>query len=105
MDKYEPKIGDVILHQGEPYVVVKLVSFENASSCTYSRRYLLCNESYIRNNESMAMNDLETNGVWLNISGMDFPVICKVDSAPYEIKTIEVLEFRKKTPKTITVYE
>ena len=51
------------------------------------------------------MSDLEKHGRWVIICGTEFPVIEKVDAAPFSIESIECRLIRQKTAKTVTVYE
>ena len=64
MDKYIPKIGDVVLDNGMPVVVVTMVSYEDAGSCGYARKYLLCDEEYIKENQGIVtIKDIEQIGM------------------------------------------
>ena len=91
MDKYIPSIGDVVFDNGIPVVVIKMVSYEDAGSCGYARKYLLCDEKYIRENQGIVtIKDLEQYGRWVSINGLPFPDIDKVnDIAPYNISQVE----------------
>ena len=51
------------------------------------------------------MSDLEQHGRWVTIHGTKFPVIEKVDVAPFYIETVECRMIRQKVAKTVTVYE
>ena len=51
------------------------------------------------------MSDLEQHGRWVTIRGTEFPVIEKVDTAPFSIENVECRMIRQKVAKTVTVYE
>ena len=107
MSKYIPNIGDVVIDNDIAVVVVKMVSYEDVGSCSYDRKYLLCEENYIRDNQGIiTMKDLENNGRWVTIRGMEFPDIQKPErGVPYKINNVEALNITQKTAKTVTVYE
>lgn len=107
MDKYIPKIGDVVLDNGIPVVIVKMVSYEDAGSCSYARKYLVCEENYIRENQGIiTMLDLEQRGRWISITGSIFPDIKKADNiAPYNINQVNSYNIKQKVAKTVTIYE
>ena len=44
--KYIPQIGDVVLDNNIPMVVVTMKSYEDVGSCGYDRKYFLCEEEY-----------------------------------------------------------
>ena len=103
---YKPEIGDVVKDNGYPVVVVDLKNYENVGSCSYDRKYLLCDLEYLENNQGIiTMSDLEQHGRWVTIRGTEFPVIEKVDTAPFSIENIECRMIRQKVAKTVTVYE
>ena len=103
---YKPGIGDVIKDNGNPVVVVDLKNYENVCSCSYDRKYLLCDLEYLKNNQGIiTMPDLQQHGRWVTIRGTEFPVIEKVDVAPFSIENGECRMIRQKVAKTITVYE
>lgn len=89
MEKYIPTIGDVVLYGGgtAPKVVVDMISHENFGSCCYDRKYFLCDESFIKNNNGMISNkEIERHGIWVEFRGMNIPDIRKCeDIAPYAI--------------------
>ena len=61
---------------------------------------------YLENNQGIiTMPDLEQHGRWVTIRGTEFPVIEKVDTAPFSIENVECRMIRQKVAKTITVYE
>lgn len=107
MNDYRPNIGDVILDNGFPNVVVQMINYEDCGSCGYDRKYLLCEEEYIKNNQGIStIKDLEQHGRWVKISGSVFPDIQKVDCiAPYNINKLECLQINQKVAKTVTIYE
>ena len=103
---YRPEIGDVVKDNGCPVVVVDLKNYENSGSCSYDRKYLLCDLKYLQNNHGIVtMSDLEQHGRWVTIRGTEFPIIEKVDIAPFCIENVECLIIRQKVAKTVTVYE
>ena len=51
------------------------------------------------------MSDLEQHGRWVTVRGSEFPVIEKVDVAPFSIETVECRMIRQKVAKTVTIYE
>ena len=60
----------------------------------------------IKNNQGViTMSDLEQHGRWVFVCGTEFPVIEKVDTAPFSIKNVECRMIRQKVAKTVTVYE
>lgn len=107
MEKYIPKVGDVIENNLFPEVVVKMVSNETIGSCCYDRKYLLCPEQFIKEHSGLLpISDLEKCGRWVEIIGSEIPdMIQSRTSAPYHIEQIEACNIRQKTAKTITVYE
>lgn len=107
MSKYIPNIGDVILDNGVPHVVICIESYEDVGSCSYDRKYLLCSEDYIKNNQGDSKrSDIEKYGRWLIIKGTHFPDIQKVnDIAPYNINKIDAYSINQKVAKTITIFE
>lgn len=103
---YIPQIGDVVKDNGYPVVVVDLKNYENSGDCAYDRKYLLCDLKYLQNNQGIVtMSDLEQHGRWVTIHGTKFPVIEKVDIAPFSIETVECRMIRQKVAKTVTIYE
>ena len=108
---YKPSIGDVVLDNNIPMVVVALESNENVGSCSYDRKYLLCEESYMKeykehNISTISLEKIMQHGRWVTIYGTKFPEIHKCeDIAPYEIHPIRAYSFRQKEAKTITVYD
>jgi len=105
MSIYIPEIGDVVIDNDMPVVVVKMINYEDCGSCGYDRKYLLCDESFFeRSEELVTISMLESVGRWVTIQG-SFPDIQKVDVAPYDIKKVEAFSVRQKRARTITVYE
>lgn len=108
---YKPSIGDVVLDNDIPMVVVALENNENVGSCSYDRKYLLCEESYLReykeyNISTITLEKIMQHGRWVTICRTKFPEIHKCeDIAPYEIHPICAYSFRQKEAKTVTVYE
>lgn len=106
MGKYIPEIGDVVIDNDMPVVVVKMINYENCGCCGYDRKYLLCDVSFFeRSEELVTVAMLESVGRWVTIQGSEFPYIQKVDIAPYDVKNVEAINIRQKKAKTITVYE
>ena len=105
---YIPSIGDVIMYCGRPAVVMYLKKYEPIGSCSYDRKYLLCDLDYLENQQGLiTMSDLEKHGSWFTVQGQCFPDIEKVDVAPFDIENVECMRVRRKTAKTVTttVYE
>lgn len=103
---YRPGIGDVVKDNGNPVVVVDLKNYENIDSCAYDRKYLIVSLDYLEKNQGIiTMSDLERHGRWVTIHGTEFPVIEKVDVAPFSIETVECRMIRQKIAKIVTVYE
>ena len=103
---YKPGIGDVVKDNDYPVVVVDLKNYENVGSCSYDRKYLLCDLGYLENNQGIiTMSDLEKHGRWVTIRGTEFPVIEKVDTAPFSIENVECRMIQQKVAKTVTIYE
>lgn len=103
---YRPEIGDVVKDNGCPVVVVDLKNYENVGDCAYDREYLLCDLKYLENNQGIVtMKDLKQHGRWVAICGTEFPVIEKVNTAPFCVENIECRMIRQKVEKTVTVYE
>lgn len=107
MNEYRPEIGDVILKNDIPMVVISMTNYEDIGSCGYDRKYLLCKQSFIEKCEGLVtMSDIEKSGEWVTVMGSEFPLMQKAESiAPYEVKKIEVVNFRQKKGKTVVVYE
>lgn len=107
MSKYIPSVGDVVLYNGFPNVVVSMQSYEDYGSCSYDRRYLLCKEEYIKNNQGdIKFSELKRHGEWLSFKGSSFPEIQKIDDiAPYNIDKIDVYSIIQKVAKMVTIYE
>ena len=103
---YRPEIGDVINVNDHSVVVVALKNYENIASCGYNRMYLVCDLDYLEKKQGIVMmSDIEQHGRWITIRGTEFPVIEKVDVAPFSIEKVECRVIRQKTAKTVTVYE
>jgi len=52
------------------------------------------------------MDDLKKHGRKVEIRGIEFPVIEKVENvAPYNIEKINAIKISQKKAKTVTVYE
>ena len=104
----ELKIGEVILDEEKiPYVVVFEENFENferMSSCSYDRRYFVCEEKWLREHQGLlCMGELEHHGYYIPVTGLYFPDIERAGVAPYEIKEVKTFNFRQKVAKTKTV--
>ena len=83
---YKPGIGDVVKDNGYPVVVVDLKNYENVGSCSYDRKYLLCDLKYLENNQGIiTMSDLEQHGRWGFVCRAEFPAIEKVDTTQFSI--------------------
>ena len=104
---YIPKIGDVVKDNSYSVVVVDMKNYENTGSCSYDRKYLLCDLEYLEQNQGIVtMSDLEQHGRWVTILGTKSPYIEKVtDVTPFCIENVECKLIRQKVAKTITVYE
>ena len=104
---YIPVIGDVVKDNGYSVVVVDMKNYENMGSCSYDRKYLLCDLEYLKQNQGIVtMSDLEQHGRWVTIRGTEFPYIEKVtDVAPFSSENVECKMIRQKTAKTVTVWE
>ena len=106
--KYIPQIGDVVLDNNIPMVVVTMKSYEDVGSCGYDRKYFLCEEEYFHK-LSGCMTTIEAmdgHGRWVQVRGTEFPNIKQVmDIAPYEIIPIQGFHVRQKEAKTVTIYE
>lgn len=97
---YIPEIGDVVKDNDYPVVVVDLKNYENSGDCGYDRKFLLCDLKYLENNQGIVtMKDLEQHGRWVTIRGTKFPIIEKVDVAPFCIENVECLMIRQKSNK------
>lgn len=104
---YIPAIGDVVKDNGYSVVVVDTINYENVGSCSYDRKYLLCDLEYLEQNQGIiTMSDLERHGRWVIIRGNEFPYIEKVANVvPFSVENIECRMIRQKVPKTTIVYE
>ena len=106
-DKFE--VGDVIKYEGATYVIADMKNHERCGDCSYNREYLLCYEKDMHDYcGEVKKRDLEVNGFWLQVTGIDFPAFKKVKGiAPYEITTVEYVNIRQKKVKvkTIKVFE
>ena len=97
---YIPAIGDVVKDNGYSVVVVDMNNYENIGSCSYDRKYLLCDLEYLEQNQGIVtMSDLEQHGRWVTIRGTEFPYIEKVDAAPFSIEIVECRSIRQKRQK------
>ena len=106
MSKYIPEIGDVVKDNGIPVVVVKMKKYETIGDCSYDRKYLLCEEKFLNENQgNIEMGELEQHGRWVTIRGTVFPDIEKVNVAPYDIHPVECCFVRQKQARMVTVYE
>ena len=107
MEKYHPKVGDVVTIDGrEPMVVTRIDKHEGVGSCCYDREYILCDEKVMRNLDGLVTSDRLQTGI-AGCRGMNFNLDFKKveDIAPYEIKPVEAFLIRRKTQKTVTVWE
>lgn len=103
MSKYVPEIGDVVLWNSIPMVVMAVKCREFLGSLYYDREYLLCEEELLHDKVVMTPEELGKSGIWVQVKG-EFPDIKKAhDIAPYEIKPVTVLKVRQKKAKTITM--
>ena len=51
---------DVVRDNGYPVVVVDLKNYENVGSCSYDRKYLLCDLEYLENSAFFILNQQNT---------------------------------------------
>ena len=116
INMYHPALGDIVAieygltDEGTPAtincVVIKIINNEDRSSVTYDREYWLCEISCFEDSLSHMVKDLQPFIHKVRATGVYFPKFEKVeDIAPYEVKSLEAIELRQKTPKTIVVYE
>lgn len=107
MKKYIPQMGDVIMDDGIPMVVVTIKNHERIGDCSYDREYFICEEEYIRKCGCLScMDEMKQHGRWIRITGNKFPDIEQAEGyAPYEITPVESYKFRRKKAKNITIYE
>ena len=103
----ELRVGDVVYYNEKLMIVVACENHENIGSCSYDRKYLICEKDYINNNQNTiySKDDIEKHGYWIEIHGMEFPDFERADVAPYEVTEIPSFSFREKKRKTITMYE
>jgi hypothetical protein len=100
---YQPMVGDVIYNNGMRMVVVDFKTNETPASMSYDREYKLC---LLEEIEGERFLELDSLGMWVQVKGLTFPEVEKCeDTAPFEIKTIQCIKIRQKTPKTICIYE
>lgn len=99
-------IGDVILDDGKPMVVVDIILYKDTGSCGYDRQYLLVDEEWLRDNQTSLLSqaDLEEHGRWMYVTGAYIPDVKSADVAPYAIKQEKCYKVRQKIAKTVTVY-
>ena len=107
MGKYIPQLGDVIMDNGIPMVVVTIKNHECIGDCSYDREYFICEEEYICKCGCLScMDEMKQHGRWIRIQGVEFPNIEQAEGyAPYEIIPIESYKFRQKKAKTVITYE
>lgn len=108
MGKYIPQIGDVVMDNGIPVVVLTINSHENVGSCCYDREYYVCEEKYLHklSGTMTTIDAIREHGRWICIKGANFPDIEQVTNIPpYEITPIEGFHIRQKKAKTVTVFE
>lgn len=109
MNNYIPEIGDVVKYFGKNYVVMNIKSNEDIGSCSYDRKYFICDELYIRECQSLqSFDDLQFIGRWIDCYGSSSPsdLFVKVeDIVPYEIKIVNAYKIRRKKLQTIMFYE
>ena len=110
MSKYIPKIGDIVRYKGMKAVVVDVRNYESTGDCCYDRKYLLCKLEYLLygKRKSCSYDEIESNGMWVDVKGTNFPDFEKIeDYPPYEITPFKAYKFRQKKAKkkTVTIYE
>lgn len=104
----ELKLGDVVSISYRKYVLVDVQRNEIPSNCTYRRSY-----HFNELNRVMCHNKMETPieqfrqyDKTINVNGVSMGRILKyVNEAPFEFTVVRYMHTRRKTPKTITVYE
>ena len=76
MGKYIPQLGDVIMDNGIPMVVVTIKNHECIGDCSYDREYFICEEEYICKCGCLScMDEMKQHGRWIRIQGVEFPNI------------------------------
>lgn len=112
---YHPELGDIVaiedglteegIAKTINCVVIKIINNESMGSVTYDREYWLCEQSCFEDSLSYMIKDLQPYIHKVRATGVYFPKFEKVeDVAPYEVKNLEAIELRQKTPKTIVIY-
>ena len=78
----ELKIGEVILNNDMPMVVIDFKNRETMASMSYDRGYKLCLLSDLEGKEIISSEDFERLGYWIQVNGMKFPEIERVKDTP-----------------------
>ena len=98
----ELEIGEVVYNNDIPMVVIDVKIYEDMGSCSYDRKYKICTLEELKDKDFI----LDDVGMWINIKGVSFPDIKRVeDIPPFEIRKCTSYRVRQKQAKTVTVYE
>ena len=66
MGKYIPQLGDVIMDNGIPMIVVTIKNHERIGDCSYDREYFICEEEYICKCGCLScMDEMKQHGRWV----------------------------------------
>lgn len=105
MSKYISKIGDVVLWNSIPMVIVDMKNYEFLDSWSYDREYLLCKEETLHDKDVACLEDLKKCGTWVQIQGHGLPEFSKIgkvfDITPYVISWSKEPKHRRKREKAI----
>ena len=107
MGKYIPQLGDVIMDNGIPMIVVTIKNHERIGDCSYDREYFICEEEYICKCGCLScMDEMKQHGRWIRIEGVEFPNIEQAEGcAPYVVMRSEFYNFRMKKSKNKNKYK
>ena len=103
-------IGEVVYNNDMKMVIIDFVSREETWSTSYDRKYKLCSLEEIENimseNRDLSEQEFNNLGHWVEIKGLKFPDIKRVeDISPFEITSTVKYQFRQKQAKIVIVYE
>lgn len=99
-------IGEVVLNNDIPMIVLDFQNRESRESMSYDRSYKLCSLEELEGLNLISAEEFDKLGMWIQVKGTKFPDIQRVkDVAPFEISKVTSYRIRQKQAKTVVVYE
>ena len=112
MEKYYPQVGDVFTMSGKEDLFVAIpggYNNEDMSSMSYDRglRYMPIGTLTDAMSDTPQISEtwLRKLSLLIDIRGVTLPPFTKADVAPFVFDKVTMYDVRRKTPKTVTIYE